>query len=114
MHGLNGENKTRLLDYYPHATTQLLRHAMLHISISQNSNLGQVLFAVHSEANFVRLSMTNPDYAIPMTDWELLMAYIGGEENYEHLRELGGSVEPLTWDQGFGQGIIVRLPWAKP
>lgn len=113
IHGINAQNKHRLLDYYPHATTQLLRHAMFHVSISQNSSLGQLLFAVHSEENFVRLSITNPDYAIPMTDWELLMFYIGGEKNYEHLRELGGRVEPLTWGQGFGQGIILRLPWAR-
>jgi len=32
----------------------------------------------------------------------------------DRLCDFGGRVEPLAWDKGYGQGVIIRLPWAKP
>ena len=44
--------------------------------------------------------------------WEHFLNAFKECATYEHLRELGGDIEPLAWDEGYGQGIIVRLPWA--
>jgi hypothetical protein len=32
---------------------------------------------------------------------------------FEIVYEMGGQIEPLTWDEGQGEGVIVRLPWAR-
>lgn len=45
-------------------------------------------------------------------EWERFTNRFQQYACYEHLRELRGTIEPLTWDEGHGQGVIVRLPWA--
>jgi hypothetical protein len=60
-----------------------------------------------------------PDAALfcfTVTDYRVLpQIWTQWQQNswYKALRELGGTIEPLTWDEGYGQRMIVRLPWAK-
>jgi hypothetical protein len=48
------------------------------------------------------------------TLWEALIQNLYSVGDLEYLREIGGSVEPLIWDEKQGEGVIVRLPWANP
>jgi hypothetical protein len=34
-------------------------------------------------------------------------------DHLETVRSIGCEIEPLTWNEGQGEGVIVRLPWTK-
>jgi hypothetical protein len=59
------------------------------------------------------IRVTHPTVTMTPALWERYQTTLQHRSSLEHLRELGGSIEPLTWDEGQGQGVIVRLPWAK-
>lgn len=69
------------------------------------------------EVLFLRQADEGAEFCVTMHEYRLLPEIWNRwwqGKRYELLRELGGSIEPLTWDEGDGQGVIVRLPWAKP
>jgi hypothetical protein len=53
------------------------------------------------------LTVQGDHFSLP--SWE----YWQKSSEYKRLRELGGTIEPLTWDEGYGQGVVMRLPWVK-
>ena len=44
--------------------------------------------------------------------WDQIMTQLVRRDVIEYLREIGGNIQPLTWDEGQGQGVIVQLSWA--
>jgi hypothetical protein len=75
----------------------------------QGHPLQSAMIRVRAEETELAIVITFMRLCLDQATWE------GFRNRYraEPLYELGGSVEPLTWDEGDGQGIILRLPWAK-
>jgi hypothetical protein len=71
-----------------------------------------VNISVKRTAAFFEIALTQPDLHLRPDTWARLIER-GGYDNLEFLHELMGHVEPLTWDEGWGEGVIVRLPWAE-
>jgi hypothetical protein len=66
------------------------------------------------EVDFARIDITSAGMMTPPL-WELLLDSLEtGSEAFQYLPEWGAYIEPLAWDQGYGQGVSLRLPWVKP
>jgi hypothetical protein len=116
FHGLTARNKSRQVVYDPYATTELFNSIFLQVSATAYHFFAHVLISVAEESEFAVLTITNPHYPwdlLPIPNWDQFTRDIEGEKHYESLREIGGFVEPLIWDKGYGRGVILRLPWAN-
>jgi hypothetical protein len=65
-----------------------------------------------ADAHHAIVYLTIVDFRLMPPEWESFVHQLSEYPCYEHLYELDGGIEPLTWDEGYGQGVIVRLPWA--
>jgi hypothetical protein len=104
----------RCVMYHPQLTLYLLANMLGFLARTywrQHQARGTVIMSFHEDANFAYLHLTAPVLMTPILWGDLLRS--SRHYDYEYLREIGGDIEPLTWDEGYGQGVIVRLPWAK-
>ena len=95
--------------YHPYRTWLMLYQsittlARIHENLVINPRCHEDAFA---------LCVSHPALCMTPTLWEALIQNLYSVGDLEYLREIGGSVEPLTWDEGYGEGVIVRLPWAN-
>jgi hypothetical protein len=93
-----------------------LRHILQSVMIILGGRAGQkhhLILSVHCTAQGAALQFTVQGLHMMPERWERLLVLGHFPEHYATLREMGGSIEPLTWDEGQGQGVIVRLPWAR-
>jgi hypothetical protein len=98
--------------YKPSVTFHFLYEVSLEFSRSDGEEeppRGHVYMQLRQTERGAEFCLTMQEYRFPPQTWERWQQ----DATYEQLRELGGSIEPLTWDEGYGQGVIVRLPWAK-
>jgi hypothetical protein len=93
-------------------TTSLLENFFRVISREQSQS-GVVTVVLKREEVFCALSIHVQDLRMTPQLWEQTQQSFYYGDEIERLHELGGSIEPLTWDEGQGQGVILRLPWAK-
>jgi hypothetical protein len=72
-----------------------------------------VVVSPRKSDSYFEICVTSPTLCMTSALWETVLSTLRSTDGFEHLRELGGSIEPLTWEEGQGQGVIVRLPWAN-
>jgi hypothetical protein len=95
--------------YHPYYTP-----ALLHQIIATFSRVARDLLVIpHRTAADFEIHITHHTLRMTPDFWERVVAPLHFSDHLERLRELGGDIEPLTWDEGQGQGVIVRLPWAR-
>jgi hypothetical protein len=110
-----------LVRYHPYWTHHLIFGCISRLSEKQFAlkNLfpvrapKTVYVRPHWTPQFFELRLSIPERLMPVR-WETLMDSLSWQwtNDVEALRELGGDITPLTWDEGHGEGVIVRLPWA--
>lgn len=76
------------------------RHSFVHVAVRQTPT-------------FFEIALTMKDLAFRPEMWGAIM-YRHDFHQLEILRSIGCEIEPLTWDRGQGEGLVVRLPWATP
>jgi hypothetical protein len=74
---------------------------------------GRLNITFKAEEHHVVIHIALWNGLITSREWDKFFNEFREQPCYEYLRELGGDIEPLAWDEGQGQGVIVRLPWAK-
>jgi hypothetical protein len=93
-------------------TTSLLIHFFE--ILSRVPDLSGIIYVdSRAEAEFCALSIRVQHLRMTPQLWQQTQQSFYYGDEIERLQELGGSIEPLTWDEGHGQGVIIRLPWAK-
>jgi hypothetical protein len=108
--------------YHPNRTATALYDAVIRI-VDERLNALTIAGREDDEVDLLviprrtdtafEIRVTHPTVTMTPALWERYQTTLQHRSSLEHLRELGGSIEPLTWDEGQGQGVIVRLPWAK-
>jgi hypothetical protein len=98
--------------YSPLYTTSLLERFFRLVGEQQNLS-GVVSASLKGEPEFCAFSLGVQGLCMTPALWEQAQQSFYYGDEVERLRELGGSIEPLVWDEGQGQGVIVRLPWAS-
>lgn len=88
------------------------RLEILTIIDAEDDDIALIVMPRRTEA-FFEIRVTHPSLLMTPALWQTYCTSLQHRDSMEHLRELGGHIEPLTWDEGQGQGVIVRLPWAK-
>jgi hypothetical protein len=74
---------------------------------------GTLNITFQAEEHYVAVHLALCNGLVTSHAWDKFFNEFRAQPCYEYLRELGGHIEPLTWSEEEGQGIIVRLPWAK-
>jgi hypothetical protein len=99
--------------YQPYHVPYLLQIIARALAWPELNTTMTLLFRL--EATHSALRLTIPQFLMSTQRWETFQERVRQSDldSQEWLRELGGNIEPLTWDEGYGQGVIVRLPWAK-
>lgn len=65
------------------------------------------------EQQSLAIKITKSDLWMTPVRWlELINPQPERPRTHERLYEIGGSFMPMSWDEGEGQGLILRLPWA--
>jgi hypothetical protein len=96
--------------YHPYHTLELFYSIVINLDQSNRD----LLVTLYKTASSFKICVTHPRLRMTPTLWNNFLAEISPNNNeLEYFRELGGNIEPLTWDEGQGQGVIVRLPWVK-
>lgn len=96
--------------YHPHFTPDLWERLLF---MMQPGTERIVHITPCAETQGLALKITKGDIQMTPIRWNDLINPRWREGYYEPLYELGGSLMPLTYDEGYGQGIVLRLPWAK-
>jgi hypothetical protein len=68
--------------------------------------------SVRQTAHFCEIALTGANLHFRPEMWDTLFSQPDSIP-FEILRSIGAEIEPLTWNEGYGEGIIVRLPWVK-
>jgi hypothetical protein len=97
--------------YRPHFIPDLWRRLLFSVRLWGTERALAIMPT--AEPQGIALKITKGDLQMTPARWAELINPQWREGYYEPLYELGGSLMPLTWDEGYGQGVIVRLPWAK-
>lgn len=80
--------------------------------IDEWRNQAPLYITPYAESEGIAIRITRPGLLMEPARWALILLRLSAYK-HERLRELGGSLMPLTWDEGYGQGIVLRLPWAN-
>jgi hypothetical protein len=102
-------DKSRLIPYHPYHTEGLMRHLILSLNQRTQSRT-RVSYA--QTPRFFEITLIVEHLHVRPETWQMLVDEIE-VDHMEFLREIGGQIEPLTWNEGQGEGVIVRLPWAR-
>jgi hypothetical protein len=73
---------------------------------------GTLNITFKAEEHHVAIHLALRNGLVTSHAWDKFFNELRGQPCYEYLRELGGYIEPLAWNEGEGQGVTVRLPWA--
>lgn len=92
--------------YHPFDTIRMIHT----IAGSLFSRETPVTVTLTSDQQFFCIALRRKGFHLTSDAWQRLTDSLA--ESIEGLREIGGNIEPLTWDEGQGEGVIVRLAWA--
>jgi hypothetical protein len=101
--------------YHPIYTYHLL--CRLIRTLSRIMNGRRVIICPERTATHFVMKLTIRELHLTPALWERVIEALkaaDNDANLELLYEMGGDLDPLTWDEGWGEGVIVRLPWANP
>jgi len=104
------QDKIRLALYHPYYTYHLVGNVIRSLT---RSNEEKPYLSYRFTASFFEISITLPSLRLRPGIWNEILNSLHMPLCLEILRELGGTLEPLTWNTGQGEGVIVRLPWAS-
>jgi hypothetical protein len=96
--------------YHPRYTQDLMVELVM--GLNQRQILGNVGLTYARTASFFEMALTVQDLRLRPDTWQAMLDQIYAP-CVEMLYEIGGQIEPLTWTDGQGEGVNVRLPWAK-
>jgi hypothetical protein len=90
--------------------TGMIQHSLI-AQLFHNHQLERVNLSVKRTSTFFEIAVTHPSLHLRPDIWERLMVF--DPNKLENLRSIGGTLEPLTWNEGQGEGVIVKLPWVS-
>jgi hypothetical protein len=102
----------RLVRFHPYLTIQLIYNLIdaLRAQSEKRNARGHLSRAITPD--FFEVRITIQGVSLRPESWDNLYTMPGC---LDALYDLGGHIEPLTWSdsKSQGQGVIVRLPWAR-
>jgi hypothetical protein len=94
------------ISYHPMHLFELLA-SLCHTLSERWRAQGQITVQLTPGERDLTLTLAVRGFRLMPAHWDMLRRY---DSDYQ--REVGCELEPLTWDEGQGQGVIVKLPWA--
>lgn len=97
--------------YHPHYTPSLWENLLFFVRRHGTERVLSIM--PQPEEQGIAIKITKPDLQMTSARWlELINPRPERPRTHERLYEMGGSIMPMAWDEGHGQGIVLRLPWA--
>jgi len=96
--------------YHPYSTNRLARRAAE--SLWGHGHLESIKFSAKQTPAFFELALTRGNLHMRPEFWDTMLPRLP-QDHLEYLRAMGGEIAPLTWDEGAGEGVVLRLPWAE-
>jgi hypothetical protein len=115
----------RRILYHPYYTLYALLRLIRRLNRERLVN-SRLILTMRGTPHFLDLIVTSPTLRLTPTLWQSILNDISApdrgrwldvrsadEDMVEILRELGGDITPFFWNLGYGEGIVVRLPWVE-